>query len=75
MKIVRETGIDEESFIQHFQDGRAEATLNEDLNYSRRLGIHSLPAYLMQCKENALLMQSFNYQDFSNAIKSLIHNK
>jgi len=75
MKVVRKTGIDEESFIQNFQDGSAEAALNEDLNFSRRLGIHSLPAYLIQCKEKALLMQSFNYQDFSNAIKSMLQNK
>ena len=73
MKIVRETGIDEEAFIRHYQDDSAETALNEDLNFARRLGIHSLPAYLMQYKDKALLMQSFNYQDFSNAIKRVMH--
>ena len=73
MKVVRDTGIDEGSFIRHYQDGSAEAALNEDLAFARRLGIHSLPAYLMQYKDKAIIIQSFEYHDFSDAIKSLIH--
>ncbi len=72
MKIVRETGIDEEPFIRHYQDGSSEAALNEDLAFAHRLGIHSLPAYLIQYKNKALLMQSFEYQDFSDAVKSVM---
>ena len=47
MKIVRDAGVDEESFVRHYQDGSAETALNEDLAFARRLGIHSLPAYLI----------------------------
>lgn len=72
MKIVREAGIDEEPFIRHYQDGSAEAALNEDLAFVHRLGIHSLPANLIQYKDKALLMQSFEYQDFSDAVKSVM---
>ena len=72
MRIVRQTGIDEESFIRHYQDGSAESALNEDLACAGCLGIHSLPAYLLQYKGKALLMQSFDYQDFSDAIKSVM---
>ncbi len=72
MKVVRETGIDEESFTRHYHDGSAEAALNEDLDFASRLGIHSLPAYLIQYKDKALLMQSFEYQDFAAAITKLM---
>lgn len=72
MKVVREIEIDEKSFIRHYQDGGAEKALNEDLNFARRLGIHSLPSYLVQYKDKALLIQSFDYQDFSDAIKSVM---
>ena len=46
--------------------------LNEDLTFASRLGIHSLPAYLMQYEDKTILMQSFEYQDFSDALKSLM---
>lgn len=46
--------------------------LNDHLACARRLGIHSLPAYLIQYKDKALLMQSFDYQDFADAINNLI---
>ena len=72
MRIVRQTGIDEESFIRHYQDGSAESALNEDLACAGCLGIHSLPAYLMQYEDKTILMQSFEYQDFSDALKSLM---
>lgn len=71
-KVVRDSGIDEEAFTRHYQDGSAEAALNEDLAFAHHLGIHSLPAYLIQYKDKALLMQSFKYQDFSDAIKSVM---
>ena len=45
---------------------------NEDLDLTHRLGIHSLPSYLVQYKDKALLMQSFDYQDFSDAIKKMM---
>ena len=71
MRVVRETGIDEKSFTLHYQDGSAEAALNEDLAFAHRLGIHSLPTYLIQYKDKAFLMQSFDYQDFAVAITKL----
>lgn len=72
MGVVRDTGIDEESFIRHYQDGSAESALNEDLAFAGRLGIRSLPAYLIQHKDKALLLQSFDYQDFVEMINRII---
>lgn len=73
MNVVRKVGINEVSFKQHYQDGSAEDALQKDLAYTSSLGIRSLPAYLIQYGENALIMQSFVYQEFINAINSLIY--
>lgn len=72
MKVVRQTGIDEESFIRHVQDGSAGTALEEDLAYTRRLGIRSLPAYLIQHGDKALLMQSFDYSDLVKVISEVL---
>ena len=61
-----------EEFIGGLPDGSAETALIEDLAFAHRLGIHSLPAYLIQYKDKALLMQSFEYQDFVAAITKLM---
>ena len=68
LRIIRETGIDEDAFLKHYQDGSAEEALEGDLSYTRSLGVHSLPAYLFQYKGRGILMQSFQYEDFSAAI-------
>lgn len=41
------------------------------LTLAHRLGIRSLPTYLIQYKDKALLMQSFDYQDSVEAIKKV----
>lgn len=69
--IVRKIGIPVNSFVRHYHGGNAEAELEKDLAYTRSLGISTLPTYLIQCRDNALLMQSFAYQDFVTAISSV----
>lgn len=71
-RVVRAAGIDEAVFMRHCRDGSAEAALEQDLAFSQRLGIHSLPAYLLQYGSEALLIQSFDYKDFQTAITQLI---
>ncbi len=75
LAVVRESGIEEAAFLAAFYDGRAETALEQDLAYTRSLGIHSLPMYLIQCKEKALLLQTFDYKDFVTAIQKLFHNE
>lgn len=72
LDVVRSTGIDEEAFFQHFNDGSAEVALENDLSNTARLGIHSLPTCLIQYKGKALLMKSFAYADYAEAIMALI---
>ena len=69
LDVVNKTGIDESAFLRHYNDGTAEAALQNDLSYAARLGIRSLPTCLIQYKDKALLMQSFAYADYVSAIE------
>ncbi|MBP3209122.1 MAG: DsbA family protein [Oscillospiraceae bacterium] len=68
LRVVCKVEIPEDTFVKHFQDGSAEAALEEDLALTRRLGIRSLPAYLIQYGDAMLMLQSFEYRDFVRAI-------
>ena len=72
LRIVRNCSIDEALFKKHYHDGSAAAALERDLALTQNLGIHSLPAYLIQNKEKALLLQSFDYKEFAVAIDALV---
>ena len=71
LKVVQDTGIDENAFLRFFKDGSAGAALDQDISFTRSMGIHSLPTYLIQCGDKALLMQSFDYLDFITAISKV----
>ncbi len=69
LDVVNKTGIDESAFLRHFNDGSAEAALQDDLSYTARLGIRSLPTCLIQYMDKALLMQSFACEDYVSVIE------
>lgn len=75
LRVVRAVGIDESAFSTRFCDGSAEAALQRDLDLTYSLGIRSLPAYVFQHSDKALLLQSFDYRDFINAIEQVCHSK
>lgn len=72
--VVRKVGIEEAAFARYFHDGTAEAALEQDLSFTRSLGIRSLPTYLLQHEDRALMLQSFDYQDFVAAIDQVMHS-
>lgn len=74
MNVVLQTGIDEEVFLSAYRDGRAEKALEQDLALTQRIGIHSLPAYLLQYREKGVLLQSFDVNDFIFAIEHISKN-
>lgn len=71
LKVVRASDIAEADFTAHYQDGSAEEALNKDHALAKNLGIRSLPSYLIQCGDKAILMQSFQYQDFVDVILNI----
>lgn len=70
LKVVCRVGIDGDAFIRCYHEGAASA-LEEDLAFARRLGVYSLPSYLIRRGDKVLMMQSFDYRDFENAIERL----
>lgn len=72
VNIVQKTGIHSELFLSYYSDGCAERELDKDLELTQRLGIHFLPTYLIQNSHKAIMIQSFAYNDFANAINSLL---
>ncbi len=70
-RVALETELDEDLFLSHLADGSAEHALQEDLAFASSLGITSLPAYLMEQDGRSVLFQSFRYEDFLRAFRSL----
>lgn len=72
LKVVRDTGIDEDKFTRQYQDGSAQAMLEHDLNMVRKLNIRTLPAYMLQYGENAVIVRNLiSYESFTEIIGQL----
>ena len=72
LRVVRMTGIDEQRFLQHYCDSTAETALDSDLTRMHALGIHTLPAYLLEYGgKQMLIRQLIGYDSFVEAIRQL----
>lgn len=71
LKVVKQCGISVPQFYGAYNDGTARSALEKDLLETRRLGIYSLPAHLIQYGGKGYLLQSFSYEDFVNVIRDL----
>lgn len=72
LNVVRQTGIDEQRFLQHYQNGSAQRQLDNDLAYKQRLGVRGLPAYLFEYADKCLLINGvLNFEQFSHIISQL----
>lgn len=72
LKVVRDTGIDEDRFTQYYNDGTAQAELEKDLAFTRELNIRTLPAYLIQYGEKAVVVRSLiDFENFVSMIEQL----
>ena len=72
LKVVRQTGIDEQRFLQHYRDSSAETALDSDLTRMHALGIHTLPAYLLEYDGRQMLIRHLiGYEAFVEAICQL----
>lgn len=57
MRVVRICGIDEDVFLEHFEGGTAVGARQADLHYKEKLGIWSLPAFLVERGERSALIR------------------
>ena len=71
LAVVERTGIEKGAFLKEYEGDRAKEALKTDQALGLRLGIHTLPAYLLQYQGRGMLFQTFSYQDFVSAIEEI----
>lgn len=72
LKVVRQTGINEKQFLQHYQDSSTETAMDSDLTRMHALGIHTLPAYLLQYDGKQMVIKRLiGYDTFVAAIRQI----
>lgn len=75
LSLAIKTGINEKAFISCYRNKEAEKALETDLAFAESLGIRSLPSYLIQYKNRALILQSFAYKTFADALKRITESR
>lgn len=66
----KDVGIDVDTFLEYFNNGKAETAFHKDLNLAQSLGIHTLPSYLIETKVSSVLVCSMpSYNEFLDLIK------
>ncbi|SUT85810.1 DSBA oxidoreductase [Actinobacillus ureae] len=76
LEVVRTVGIDESLFLRHFQDGSAQAQLEQDFALKDRLGVRVLPAYLSEFEGKKLLVNGvLNFAQFTQIIQQISDGK
>lgn len=73
LAIVRASGIEEAAFLTAFHDGRADAALEQDLAFTRSMGVRTLPSCLIQHGGHAVFLQSFDIEEFTAIIDRLAY--
>lgn len=72
LKVAIKTGLDVKKFLAHYNDGSAEKNFQSDLQTCQKLGIHSLPSYLIQYKsQGALAQELIGYETFARIFSDL----
>ena len=72
LKVVIKSGIDHKKFLTAYNDGSAANNFKQDLQFCRRIGINSLPSYLIQYKsEGALIQNLAGYDTFAQVFDEL----
>ena len=72
LNVAKETGINTALFMKHFSDGSAEAAFLQDLQYTKALGIYSLPSYLIQSGDQSVLVTKLiDFDSFKDIIRRI----
>ena len=77
INIAREVGISEKIFCEYYYNGqamRAMRAFQEDLNFKNSLGIHYLPSCIIQCGNQAKIVNGLiGFDNFLAVIENLRH--
>ena len=73
---AREVGIDEADFLRHLDNRSAQEAFHEDLQFTRSLGIHALPACLIQCENRAIITRGMmDYDAFIAVLEKILSDE
>jgi putative protein-disulfide isomerase len=61
-------GIPENEFLKSLHSQKTMNVFEQGQHFMHTIGVHSLPAWLIQYGERAVFLQSFSYEDFKKAI-------
>ncbi|WGE48991.1 DsbA family protein [Actinobacillus equuli] len=76
LEVVLAVGIDESLFLRHFQDGSAQAQLEQDFALKDRLDVRGLPAYLFEFEGKKILVNGvLNFAQFTQIIRQISDGK
>ena len=76
LQVAKCTGLDVSAFSMRLHDGTAAAEFQEDLRYTRSLGIRGLPAYLVQVGERRVLINALaGFETIAHAIRKLSYGR
>ncbi len=74
INIAREVGINEKIFCEYYYNGQAMRAFQEDLNFKNSLGIHYLPSCIIQCGNQAKIVNGLiGFDNFLAVIENLRH--
>lgn len=72
LAVVADTGINVNEFLQHYEDGSAQAALDDDFNLRQSLNVRGLPAYLFEYDGKQVVINGvIGYEQFYSIIKKL----
>lgn len=76
LEVVHVVGIDKSLFLRHFQNGSAQAQLEQDFALKKRLGVRGLPAYLFEFEGKKMLANGvLNFVQFTYIIQQISEGK
>jgi predicted DsbA family dithiol-disulfide isomerase len=69
LAVVANTGVCTKTFLEHYEDGSAQAALNDDFSLRQSLGVRGLPAYLFEYQAKRVLINGMiGYDKFHSII-------
>lgn len=72
VKVAAKSGIDQDQFFKVYESEESQKALDKDFEIYKILNINTLPAYLLQYKDQAALITSLaKYEDFIQVINKL----
>lgn len=72
LAVVEDTGVSADEFLKHYEDGSAQAAMNNDFLLRQSLGVRGLPAYLFEYNDKRALVNGvIGYEQFRTMISKL----